>query len=66
MGDEFFDVDDATGAFWLNTTGKRILIGAMNDYLAEIVTLDGLARSRGQHLVLEAQRLASQLKKIPE
>ena len=66
VGDEFFDRTDETGAFWLNTTGKRILIGAMNDYLAEIVTLDGLARSRGQHLVLEAQRLASQLKKLPQ
>lgn len=40
--DEFFDIDghnDGMGQYWLNTLGKRILIGAMNDYLAELVPL---------------------------
>ncbi len=71
--DEFFDRDagvrengptEHDASLHLNTMGKRILIQAMNDYLAELVNLDGLSRSRGQHLVLEAQRLASTLKKL--
>ena len=61
--DEFFD-REASG-FWLNTTGKRILIQAMNDYLSEIISVENLVRSRQQHLVLEAQKLASMLKKLP-
>ncbi|WP_019990117.1 CRISPR-associated endonuclease Cas1 [Rudanella lutea] len=64
--DEFFDIDgrnDGSGQYWLNTSGKRILIQAMNDYLAELVTLEGLSRSRAQHLLLDAQRLASRLKR---
>lgn len=62
--DEFFDAE--TGQLYLNTSGKRVLIQAMNDYLAEVVTLGdpNLARSRGQHIVLEAQQLASMLKKL--
>lgn len=60
--DEFFDREN--GTFYLNTTGKRILIQAMNDYLAEVVSLNALSRSRGQHIVLEAQQLASMLKKL--
>ena len=62
--DEFFDRENDT--FYLNTTGKRILIQSMNDYLAEVVAIgtSGLSRSRGQHIVLEAQQLASTLKKL--
>ena len=62
--EEFFDRNDGPGQYWLNTTGKRVLIQAMNDYLAEVVVLGnaGLSRARGQHIVLEAQQLASQLK----
>lgn len=62
--DEFFDCEN--GTFYLNTSGKRILIQSMNDYLAEVVALGvtGLSRSRGQHIVLEAQQLASTLKKL--
>lgn len=73
--DEFFDRDAGQqtpgraapadrSLLWLNTAGKRILIQAMNDYLSEIVPLAGLSRSREQHLVLDAQRLATQLKKL--
>lgn len=62
--DEFFDHEN--GNMYLNTTGKRMLIQAMNDYLSEIVSMgkSGLSRSRAQHVVLEAQQLASQLKKL--
>ncbi|GAB2596489.1 hypothetical protein GCM10027190_50910 [Spirosoma areae] len=62
--DEFFDRENEM--FYLNTAGKRVLIQSMNDYLAEVVAIgvSGLSRSRGQHIVLEAQQLASTLKKL--
>lgn len=62
--DEFFDREGDT--WYLNTTGKRILIQAMNDYLSEVILLGEarLSRSRAQHIVLEAQQLASMLKKL--
>lgn len=64
--DDFFDQEQ--GQWWLNALGKRLLIGAMNDYLAEVVTLappghEPLARSREQHILLDAHRLATRLKK---
>lgn len=58
----FFDREN--DGLYLNTTGKRLLIQAMNDYLTELIVLNGLSRSRGQHIVLEAQQLASKLKKL--
>ncbi|MEA5461612.1 CRISPR-associated endonuclease Cas1 [Arcicella sp. LKC2W] len=60
--EEFFDVENQQ--FWLNTYGKRILIQSINEYLEELINLEGLSRSRLNHLELEAQRLASMLKKI--
>ncbi len=59
--DEFFDTSQ--GSFWLADPGKRILIQSMNDYLAELVVVEGLSRSRQTHLELVAQRLAATLKK---
>jgi len=46
------------GSFWLENMGKRILIQSMNDYLAEIIPLKGLERSRATHIDLYAQNLA--------
>lgn len=60
--EEFFEVEK--GQFWLNTDGKRLLIQCMNDYLNEVVNIQGLSRSRLTHLELDAQRLATQLKKM--
>lgn len=60
--DEFFD-RPSTGAWWLNASGKRILVQSFNDYLGEVVSLGGLSRSRQTHLDLDAQRMATQLKK---
>lgn len=46
-------------AMMLEGLGKRILIQSVNDYLAEVVRLRGLERSRAQHLQLDAHRLAT-------
>ena len=50
---------DRHGACWLDGLGKRILIQSVNDYLAEIVTIHGMERSRSTHIELYAQRLAN-------
>ncbi len=60
--EEFFDIE--SGNYWLNTDGKRILIQSFNDYLYEIVNLEGISRSRINHCDMEAQRFASMLKKF--
>lgn len=46
------------GSFWLENMGKRILIQSMNDYLAEVINLKGVERSRATHIDLYAQKLA--------
>ncbi|MFN4146875.1 MAG: CRISPR-associated endonuclease Cas1 [Runella sp.] len=60
--DEFFEVQSQQ--YWLNNIGKRILIQAMNDYLEEVIVLQGLSRSRLTHISLDAQKLAQQIKKF--
>lgn len=46
-------------AVLLDGLGKRIVIQSVNDYLAEVVRLRGLDRSRAEHLLLDAHRLAT-------
>jgi len=59
---EFFDCEGQV--FLLNTSGKKILIQSFNDYMEEIVTINGLARSRNEHINLFAKGLASCLKQL--
>jgi CRISP-associated protein Cas1 len=47
------------GAIWLEGLGKRILIQAVNDYLAEVVAIKGLNRTRLVHLQNDAHQLAT-------
>ncbi len=46
------------GSHWLEPLGKRILIQSVNDYLDEVILMNGTERSRGEHIRLYAQRLA--------
>ncbi len=55
-----FDVGD-DGGYWLNALGRRVLIQGMNDYLSEVIALNGLSRSRSTHLELDAQALAQRV-----
>lgn len=59
---EFFDIEN--GVFYLNQHGKRILIQSFNDYFDEVVKITGVERSRNQHIVLFAQKLATKLKNL--
>ena len=47
-------------ALLLDGLGKRILIQSVNDYLAEIIPLNGLERSRNEHLNIYGHQLASE------
>lgn len=49
---------DKQGILWLDGLGKRILIQSVNDYLAEIISIKGLERSRAVHIDLYAHQLA--------
>lgn len=46
------------GGVWLDGIGKRILIQSVNDYLREVIPLEGLKRSREEHLKQYAHQLA--------
>ncbi len=59
---EFFRVEN--NVFYLNQHGKRILIQSFNDYMEEIVSFRGMDRSRDQHILVLAQKLATQLKSL--
>ena len=50
------------GSVYLESLGRRIIIQSMNDYLDEIVNINGLNRSRATHVLLDAQSLASKFK----
>ena len=51
------------GSYWLETLGRRVLIQSLNDYLDEIVVVNGLSRSRETQIDLYAQSLAQKFKK---
>ncbi len=51
------------GAYWLENLGRRILIQSVNDYLDEIIPMNGLERSRAVHIDLYAQNLAQRFLK---
>jgi len=52
------------GSYWLEALGKRILIQSVNDYLEEVILMNGLNRSRAAHIDLYAQKLAQQILKF--
>jgi CRISPR-associated protein Cas1 len=52
------------GSYWLESLGKRILIQSVNDYFDEIVKIDGVNRSRGNHIGLFATKFASYILKL--
>jgi len=46
------------GTYWLESSGKRILIQGVNDYLDEIIPLNRIDRTRLVHIELFCQSLA--------
>jgi CRISPR-associated protein Cas1 len=58
MIEECYTIDPFSSACLLQPLGKRILIQAVNDYLYEIILLNGKERSRLTHIDLDMQQLA--------
>lgn len=59
--DEHYSVR-SDGSYWMEALGRRILIQSVNDYLDEVIDVDGLSRSRLTQISLYAQRLAQKFK----
>ena len=57
MSEECFQLKNK--AVLLDGLGKRIVIQSVNDYLAEIITKDGIERSRNEHINRYAHQLAA-------
>ena len=63
IGEEFYSVRN-DGACWLEALGRRMVVQSMNDYLDEVVLINGLSRSRATHLHLYVQQLATHFKTL--
>lgn len=61
--DEYYSVRD-DGSYWLEALGRRVIIQSLNDYLAEVIAVKGVSRSRIQQIFLYAQDLAQLWKKF--
>lgn len=62
LTDEFYSVRE-DGSYWLEPLGRRVLIQSFNDYMDEVITQNGLQRSRLTQIGLYAQSLAQTFKK---
>jgi CRISPR-associated protein Cas1 len=62
IGEEYYSLKD-DGSCWLEGLGRRVIIQSMNDYLAEVISIGGVERSRMTHIDLFTQNLAQKLKK---
>ena len=61
--DECYSVKE-DGSYWLEPLGRRILIQSVNDYLEDVITQNGLSRSRKTQIDLYAQSLAQKFKRF--
>ncbi len=60
--DEYYSVKE-DGSYWLEPLGRRVLIQSVNDYLEDVIELQGVERSRSYQIQLYAQKLAQIFKK---
>lgn len=61
--DEFCSVR-SDGSCWLEPLGRRILVQSLNDYLDEVITENGVQRSRRTTVSLYIQSLAQKFKRL--
>ena len=60
--DEYYSVR-SDGSCWLEALGRRVIIQSLNDYLDDIVTINGNPRSRETQMTLYANSLAQKFKR---
>lgn len=60
--DEYYSMRE-DGSCWLEQFGRRVLIQSLNDYLDEVIDLQGLSRSRQNMIFLYCQDLAQKFKR---
>lgn len=65
LEEDFFNKNDK-GAYWLEHSGKKVVVQAFNDYLEEVVQMNGKRRSRLTHIQDDAHRLAQLFLKFKE
>lgn len=61
VSDDFYSVK-SDGSYWLENLGKRVVVQSFNDYLDEVIQINGLDRSRSSHIDLYVQDLAQKFK----
>jgi CRISPR-associated protein Cas1 len=66
IDDACFETDNTTGAVWLLGPGKQIAATAFNEYLSQVIDLNGNRRSRREHIRLYTQHFATKLKELPD
>jgi CRISPR-associated protein Cas1 len=62
INDEFYSIK-SDGSYWLESLGRRIIIQSLNDYLDELIIINGVSRSRENHIIMYSQNLAQCFKK---
>lgn len=65
INEDFYSIS-ADGSFWLETLGRRVIIQSMNDYLDEVVDIEGVRRSRITHVSYYCKKLAQDFKSIKD
>ncbi|MBP5213777.1 MAG: CRISPR-associated endonuclease Cas1 [Bacteroidales bacterium] len=61
--DEFYSIQ-SDGSYWLETLGRKVLIQSINDYLEEVIQVNGNSRSKATQIQLFVQGLAQTFKKF--
>lgn len=64
LPDDAFTVPDPKIGVWLNRPAKPIVVNAFFDFLNEKIVYQGLSRKRATHIDLDAQRWATDFKKM--
>lgn len=65
VSDDYYSRRD-DGSCWLESLGRRVVIQSVNDYLDEVVTHEGINRSRGTLIDLYCQDLAQRFKRFDQ
>lgn len=55
-----------SGAYLLEASGRHLLVQSLNDFMDEVIKINRSVRSRANHIVQDAQRIAKLFKKYAE